>query len=166
MYQKTRSPDMIVRTTDGAYIPRAPGNRDYDEFLKWEAEGNVIAELTVTLEEVKAAKEAEINSKAEKMATVLTAGYPEFEMKTWPQQESESLSWQADNAALTPMIDIMAQQRGIDRVLYLQKTITKVTMFRQACSKLVGQRQKYADMLAAATTVEAVQAIDPVYSLA
>jgi hypothetical protein len=30
----------IIRTTDGAYIPFAPANTDYQEYLKWLEEGN------------------------------------------------------------------------------------------------------------------------------
>jgi len=39
MYQLT-SNDTIIRLSDGAFIPQAPGNRDYADFLAWEAEGN------------------------------------------------------------------------------------------------------------------------------
>ena len=39
MYQLTSS-DSILRLSDNAYIPQAPGNRDYADFLAWEAEGN------------------------------------------------------------------------------------------------------------------------------
>lgn len=38
-YQLT-SGDSIVRLTDNAHIPAAPGNRDYREYLNWLAEGN------------------------------------------------------------------------------------------------------------------------------
>jgi len=31
---------IIVRTSDNAYIPRDEGNRDYQEYLEWLAEGN------------------------------------------------------------------------------------------------------------------------------
>lgn len=31
---------VIVRSTDGAFIPLNLGNRDYQEFLAWIAEGN------------------------------------------------------------------------------------------------------------------------------
>jgi len=31
---------MIHRLTDGAFIPFAPDNTDYQEYLKWLAEGN------------------------------------------------------------------------------------------------------------------------------
>ena len=39
MYQLT-SGDTILRLSDNAFIPQAPGNRDYADFLAWEAEGN------------------------------------------------------------------------------------------------------------------------------
>ena len=39
MYQLT-SGDAILRLTDNAFIPNDPGNRDYADFLAWEAEGN------------------------------------------------------------------------------------------------------------------------------
>jgi hypothetical protein len=38
-YQLTSS-DTILRLSDNAYIPTAPGNRDYREYLDWLAEGN------------------------------------------------------------------------------------------------------------------------------
>jgi len=38
-YQLT-SGDTIIRLSDNAYIPQAPGNRDYREYLDWLAKGN------------------------------------------------------------------------------------------------------------------------------
>jgi hypothetical protein len=32
--------NVIIRTTDGAQIPKAPGNTDYQEYLEWVAAGN------------------------------------------------------------------------------------------------------------------------------
>jgi hypothetical protein len=39
MYQLTTS-NTILRLTDNASIPQAPGNRDYREYLDWLEEGN------------------------------------------------------------------------------------------------------------------------------
>ena len=39
MYQLT-SGDTILRLSDNAFIPAAPGNRDYREYLEWLEEGN------------------------------------------------------------------------------------------------------------------------------
>jgi len=39
MYQLTSS-DTIVRLSDGAFIPTAPGNRDYREYQDWLEAGN------------------------------------------------------------------------------------------------------------------------------
>ena len=39
MYQLT-SGDTILRLADNAYIPQAPGNRDYREYLDWLEAGN------------------------------------------------------------------------------------------------------------------------------
>ena len=39
MYQLTTSTS-IIRLSDGAFIPAAPGNRDYAEYQAWLAKGN------------------------------------------------------------------------------------------------------------------------------
>jgi hypothetical protein len=46
MYQLTRIPlsettqQSVMRLSDNACIPFAPDNKDYQEYLKWVAEGN------------------------------------------------------------------------------------------------------------------------------
>lgn len=48
MYKDIRDPitgltgSAILRLADNAFIPRVRGNMDFEEFLKWEAAGNVI----------------------------------------------------------------------------------------------------------------------------
>ena len=47
MYKQTKppfgqmQPNCIIRTIDGACIPFDPANTDYQEYLKWVAEGGV-----------------------------------------------------------------------------------------------------------------------------
>jgi hypothetical protein len=46
MYKQTKllfgqtKPSSIIRISDGAYIPFAPANTDYQEYLKWLEAGN------------------------------------------------------------------------------------------------------------------------------
>jgi hypothetical protein len=40
MYKLTQDGSTVIRTTDGAFIPVDPANRDYAEYLKWVAAGN------------------------------------------------------------------------------------------------------------------------------
>ena len=37
---KNEPPQSVIRTTDGACIPFAPDNTDYQAYLKWLEEGN------------------------------------------------------------------------------------------------------------------------------
>ena len=36
--------EYILRKEDGAFIPKHKDNRDYQEYLKWVAEGNTVEE--------------------------------------------------------------------------------------------------------------------------
>jgi hypothetical protein len=38
--QLTNETNMVLRVADNAYIPFDPANTDYQEYLKWLAEGN------------------------------------------------------------------------------------------------------------------------------
>lgn len=41
MYKRVLNEDgTILRKSDGAFIPMVNGNRDYQEYLEWLAEGN------------------------------------------------------------------------------------------------------------------------------
>lgn len=112
-----------------------------------------------TLDQLKAAKLNAINDAAQLVASALTAGYPAFEIDTWPDQQREVLAWQADATAATPCMDTLAAHRGIPRQAYLEKTLAKVQAFRKAGWYLAGHRQRLEDQVKAAASAAAMDAI-------
>ena len=123
-----------------------------------EAEAEAIRTANIPVPTITQSKDSaltRINSAFESAAAALTAGYPPTECLTWPDQHRETLAWQANNATPTPYLDALALARGMDRLEYVNRTVSKIAMFKAASAALVGKRQKLADQIAAATTAAA-----------
>lgn len=118
-----------------------------------------------TLDELKAIKLSEINVSYDTAASSLVATYPETELLTFDKQESEARAWMADNSAETPLVDMLAAGRQIDKAELARRIIAKADAFALATGYLTGQRQRYEDLLGEAQTVEAVEAIVPEYKM-
>lgn len=96
----------ILRLSDNAFIPKAEGNRDYQQFKAWCAEGNepdIYRPPEPSLEKVKDTKLKEINTWADAQLKPILDLYPE-EVKSWPEQKTEAEKWLADNTAETSLI--------------------------------------------------------------
>ncbi len=111
------------------------------------------------LDELKAAKNAEINAACESAIAAIRAGYPESEVLSWPKQEAEARAFVADAAAATPLLDALAAARDIDKAELAARVIAKADAFAAISGALIGNRQKLEDQLAAATTAEEAAAI-------
>lgn len=104
---------------------------------------------------------AELNLRSDEFMTGVTqATYPEFEKQTFERQREEAINWQADNSSPTPLVDILASNREVDRELLLQKILTKVQQFEVLSFSVAGQRQKYEDQIKSATTVAELEAME------
>lgn len=95
-------------------------------------------------EQERMAKHAEITAGFAKATSSATVGYPDAEQISWPQQYAEAQAWQANNAAPTPILDAIAQGRGIDRVTLIQKALAMQVAMQQM-APLIGLRQKLRD---------------------
>jgi len=147
MYKRTDS-NTILRTTDCAYIPADPANRDYQEYLAWVAAGNTPTPApTPDAATLKANQLLKINADAQADVAPYTQGYPPFEQKTWDRQAAEAAAYTLDNTAPTPWCDIAAAERGIDRVEFIGKVAAKTAAFVPLSAKVSGYRQKLEDQL-------------------
>ena len=107
------------------------------------------------------------NNQAYEAATIsITANYPQMEKDTWPTQDREVKAWVLDpENAETPWIDTAAAIRGVDRTLYLQRTLAKTQQFEQVSAYLTGLRQKYEDQIKVAVTLADLEAVKCVYNI-
>lgn len=85
--------------------------------------------------------------KADEITAPYLSEFSNTEKLTFQQQELEVLAWQKDNSTPTPVLDSLAEVRGISRDEQIQKAITKVTLFRGLSATIIGQQQKYEDMI-------------------
>lgn len=130
-----------------------------DEWRYTEMNGaltSVIVTETVTpknIEDVRAAKIAQINTDFEQAAAALTDGYPPAEQATWPTQQQEALAWAGDPEAATPYLDGLAAVREIDPEQMRELTLAQVQAFMAASQQLIGKRQRLRDRVYSASSV-------------
>lgn len=118
-----------------------------------------------TLDEMKAAKLAEINAAYDSTVSTLVADYPSNELLTFDKQEAEARAWTADKSADTPLVDALALGRGMDKTELVSRILVKADAFAVATGYLTGVRQRYEDRLGQAQKPEEVAAIVPEYHL-
>lgn len=119
------------------------------------------------LQTAKDAKLAEINHAAQAFVeqTARLADYPQFEQSTWSEQQRESFAWEQNPETETPMLAIIAAKRGIDLDKLRAAALRKAKEFSTLSAAVAGQRQHYADLLAKAKNVAAVEGINPIYQV-
>lgn len=160
----TAKPELepFERLEDGGWVKGSDGIwRRVWVVTPWSAQ-----EIAADLESQRQRKFLDINNAFQQAADALTAGYPQAEKDTWPDQKADALAWEASpDTAVTPYIDKLAQYRGIPRELYLQKTLAKVKAYMAAAQYLVGIRQRYVDAANTAPSHAQLDAIIVSYQL-
>lgn len=85
---------------------------------------------------------AEINAAFEKEVAAIKAGYTEDEIKSWPQQIAEAEAYQADNTAVTPLLDAMIAATGGTKDELVLRIATNATQYAQVFGAALGKKQK------------------------
>lgn len=147
----------------------------YAELLNGQATGGIIAcgidgipyitAYAPSAEEARAAKQAEIRDKADVFLAALAQEYGAYEKLTWDQQAIEADALAADPLAPAPLVRSIAAARNMDPIELAARIRANRAQWVVLSGSIVGQRLAYQDALDAAQTVEAVNAINPVYGL-
>ena len=106
------------------------------------------------LKAAKAAKLAEINAACDLAGQAILSGYPDVEVKTWPQQAAEAAAFQADTQASVPLLSKIASDRGLTVTDLAARVQAKEAAFKAAAGGLLGMRQALEDQIDAAASVE------------
>ena len=112
-----------------------------------------------TLAELKTAKKAELSRNFEQTIQQITAGYPPNEIASWSKQEQEARAFTAVALAPTPLIDALANTRGVPKATLAARIIAKADLFAGISGQLIGKRQGLEDSVEAATSKTALAAI-------
>lgn len=165
MVQKTDF--MIGQVFQGEYPPEAAlwcnENNAYIE----ERDGNyiIVAIPELTLDEIKKNKLTEIQRAADDALAPLSAEYPYKEVLSFASQEAEARAVLKDPSTPTPLLTPMAARRGITVEDLAKRVVAKADAATSAIGDVLGQAQRDRDRLAAAQTIEDVNAIIPSYKL-
>lgn len=91
----------------------------------------------------------EINAASDNLLNDIRSGYPEFETDTWDQQKAEAEAYLADNTASIPLVQSIADSRGVPVDVLCQKIVEKATAYAQTAGTIIGDRQKLEDQIEA-----------------
>mgnify|MGYP000157670474 FL=1 len=85
---------------------------------------------------------------------------PAFEVQSWPVQASEARAWQADNSTQTPVLDQIAQARGISPDKLKAAALKKTLAYESLCATVAGKRQAIEKQIEAAKNLDELNTIN------
>lgn len=119
----------------------------------------VVVQSGKTLEEVKAEKIVEINSKCQQVLAAIVLPYPPQETLTWPNQYAEAQAFTANSTSTTPMLSAIAAASGQTVAALATSVLLKAAAYNAMAGAAVGKRQALTAQVQAETTVPGVQGV-------
>lgn len=117
------------------------------EFDTWD--GSLwITDVVLKNKTLRARKMKVINAAFENAMLAVRNEYTESEIMSWPKQEAEAKKWLADNTYPTPVLDLIAEARNVDKLDLINKVITKANQYAYATGVAIGRRQHLEDRVA------------------
>lgn len=88
----------------------------------------------------------------ETASAALLGADPPTATATWPIQQAEAEAFRSDANASTPLLDGLAQARGLDKAELVARVLKKAALFKAASGVLLGQQQALRDRIDAIVT--------------
>ena len=131
----------------------------------WESsqDHGIINQFIIDFDEVAAIK-AELKDQLvidsqQYVDTAILKDYPKFEVDTWQNQLNDAKAFIDNPSAVTLTLDSLSTKRGKVKTELANKIIVKFTEFSVFSGNQAGERQRLEDLIDAAETVEALNAI-------
>lgn len=77
----------------------------------------------------------------------------DLEIATWEEQKREAIAYSNDNTVSTPMLDILAEGRGITKAELVTKILTNVELYKAKLANLLVLQQQLEDRVKACQTI-------------
>jgi hypothetical protein len=77
----------------------------------------------------------------------------DLELATWEEQKREAIAYTADNTTPTPMLDILATGRGIEKSELVAKILANVESYKEKLANLLAEQQQLEDRVRACQTI-------------
>ena len=90
---------------------------------------------------------------------------PAFEVQSWAVQAKEARAWSEAPDAETPVLNQIAQSRGIDPAELKATVLKKNTAYESLCATVAGKRQAIEKQIEAAKTIDELNTINTEISL-
>ena len=85
---------------------------------------------------------------------------PAFEVQSWPVQATEARAWSENNSAPTPVLDQIAQARGINPDKLKAAALKKTLAYESLCATVAGKRQAIEKQIEAAKNLDELNTIN------
>lgn len=121
----------------------------------------VVAILGPTLDELKAAKRAEVWGAGDAILAAVKRDYTQAEIESWSKQEqgAKDLAAGETDSEAAQFVAGIATLRGIPVDTLRDKILANVAAYGQLCTAVIGTQQRLDDLIKAAQSAEDVAAV-------
>lgn len=119
------------------------------------------------LNDAKTNKIKQLNQQAQTFVDAIsdTDTTPSFEKNTWQEQGRETIAWHNNPETPTPMLDVIAQARGVPIDILRKKAYEKAIAYQNLGAFMAGSRQRLEDQIHAAADLATLNAIEIAFQL-